>query len=512
MESSRFDDGDRASSVFSTRSISESFHNIIDDSRDPTKAVRDASIFSCYCNMINSIMGAGILGLPYAFANTGWVFGILLNLISAYFAILGCRLLSFCSSVTPAPTSFFNILHVINPHATIIVDISVALLTCGSSTAYLIIIGDLMPASLETLGASGMWIDRTVWVIIGFIVATPFSCLHNLDALKWTSGFCFLFLLFTIMVVVIYSVPNSLDACADQGLDDDGPCRGEHVMINTDAFAFLKVFSVFIFAIACQANIFAFINEIRNPTEKRLNHLFSCACLSACVCYVTYGVCGYVTYGDAIRSDSIVNYPRNNLDAVVGIFMSYVVALSYPLQMNPCRRSLLTLLQSIFNKKSEPTVTQIRFRYFGITTLFLAITLVIALSVSDLGVVIAFVGATGSTMIMFIIPGWAYLELFSWKGCEEKRTIARTSSSLKAHLLETEKRLDASQNIEDILDLNAKGLSQDSKMASNIDTVGNKQLFAQEVHQVTNFYVIAAWVQLILGIILMPICIVAIFI
>lgn len=491
-------------STFSTTSLAEGVLNIVDDKRDPTKTLRDASLFSCYSNMINSIMGAGILGLPYAFANTGWVFGILLNVIAGYFSIVGCRLLSFSSSVVPAPSSFFSILQIVSPQATVIVDISVVLLTCGSSTAYLIIIGDLMPSSLETLGASGLWIDRNTWVIIGFIVATPFSCLHNLDALKWTSGLCFLFLIITILIVVIYAMPHSMNACADQGLDDDGPCRGNHIMVNTDAVAFLRVFSVFIFAIACQANIFAFINEIRDPTEKRINTLFSYACSSAAACYIIYGVCGYATYGDSIHSDSIVNYPRNHIDAVVGIFMSYVVALSYPLQMNPCRRSLLTLIQSIYNKGNEPTIGQIRFRYFTITTIFLAMTLILALLLDDLGVVIAFVGATGSTTIMFIIPGWSYLALFSWEGCEEKRLKAKTASSMKKNLLENGVGIDG----ENVFSVDN---GQDSKMIEDVRDANCGELRTQQVHQKTDLYVIAAWIQLIIGCVMCPLCIIAIF-
>ena len=35
----------------------------------------DATIFSSVVNLTNSIIGSGILGLPYAFAASGWVLG-----------------------------------------------------------------------------------------------------------------------------------------------------------------------------------------------------------------------------------------------------------------------------------------------------------------------------------------------------------------------------------------------------------------------------------------------------
>ena len=470
--------------TLSTDSISHGFKAIVDKSSDPTFTSRNASFGSCYANLINSIMGAGILGLPYAFANTGWVFGVVLNIIAMYFSIMGCRLLAYCSSVVPPPCSFFQILNIISPKITLVVDISVILLTFGSSLAYLIIIGDLMPSSLNTLGANAFFTDRSTWVVGGWMIAAPFSCMHNLDALKWTSGMCFLFLMIMVVVVFIFSMPGDpLKACEDQDLDDDGPCRGDHVWVNSDATSFLKVFSIFIFALGCQANIFALLNEIQEPTKKRIDDLFSSAVVTAGLCYIIYGCCGYATYGDSIKSDSIINYPANTLDAVIGIFVSFVVAFSYPLQINPCRRSLLTMLQYALNKGEEPTLMQTRFRYFTITSLFLGISLLLAMLLDDLGFVLSLVGATGSTAIVFVIPGYSYLALFSWEGNEERRKLGMrgNNSSMKTKLL-GEERLSYSVDSERL-----------------------------PVHEKTDFYVVAAWVQLIAGLVVCPVCLVAIF-
>ena len=484
------------SDAFSIESISKGFLAIVDDTKDPTATLRVASFGSCYANMINSIMGAGILGLPYAFANTGWVFGVLLNLMSMYFSIIGCRLLSYCSSVVPKPSSFFQILNVVNPKLSIFVDVSVILLTFGSALAYLIIIGDLMPKSLTTLGASGFITARATWVVTGWMIAAPFACMHNLDALKWTSGLCFLFLMVTIIVIFIYAMPGDpLEACIDQDLDDDLPCRGANVWVVTDAKTFLKVFSIFIFALACQANIFAFLNEMRRPTQVRVDSLFTWAIVTAGSSYIIYGSCGYATYGDSIRSDSIINYPANKLGAVIGIFVSFIVAFSYPLQINPCRRSLLTMLQKALNKGAEPSIMQTRFRYYTITSIFLGVSLLIAMVLDDLGFVLSLVGATGSTAICFIIPGYCYLSLFSWEGCEERRKIGSMHDDLKRKLIEEEEgaRVGVSANTNDNVD------GQDI----------NETL---PIHEKSDFYVYAAYFQLVAGCVVCPVCLVAIFI
>ena len=47
-----------------------------------------------------------------------------------------------------------------------------------------------------------------------------------------------------------------------------------------------------------------------------------------------------------VRSDILLNYPANGLLSCVRVFVSFVVAFSYPLQINPGRRCTLTLIDT----------------------------------------------------------------------------------------------------------------------------------------------------------------------
>ena len=51
------------------------------------------------------------------------------------------------------------------------------------------------------------------------------------------------------------------------------------------------------------------------------------------------------------------------------------------------------------------------FLFNGITCTFLVLSFAIALSVSDLGVILGVVGATGSTIVSYILPGAIYIKL-----------------------------------------------------------------------------------------------------
>jgi hypothetical protein len=62
-----------------------------------------------------------------------------------------------------------------------------------------------------------------------------------------------------------------------------------------------------------------------------------------------------------------------------------------------------------------------QFRFSIATGLFLFGSFGIAMALDDLGVVLALIGATGSTVITFILPGAAYYQLFRHEGPPWKR-------------------------------------------------------------------------------------------
>lgn len=127
---------------------------------DGTPLLRDANIFGCYVNLVNSIIGGGTLGLPFAFAAAGFVLGSVLIICAAVITTFSMHLLAICSLKVPPPASFFKVAHASVPDIAFLIDISVACLTFGVGLSYLIVIGGLMPAAVEYMGASGIMINR----------------------------------------------------------------------------------------------------------------------------------------------------------------------------------------------------------------------------------------------------------------------------------------------------------------------------------------------------------------
>ena len=201
-----------------------------------------------------------------------------------------------------------------------------------------------MPDVMDNFSINGFWTMRQPWIILGFAIVAPLSCFHNLDALKYTSGLAVVFVLFLMCLVFAYSLPDvGLDACGD-----DHDCRGDMPLFALSGGT-LRVLSIFIFAFSCQTvsgtapaveiaysvvffcrliltvispaayhfttllqNIFAVVNELRNPTQRRIDSVSTASVFSSLVVYTVVALAGYYTYGDEVDSNILISYPSKH--------------------------------------------------------------------------------------------------------------------------------------------------------------------------------------------------------
>jgi amino acid permease len=180
-----------------------------------------------------------------------------------------------------------------------------------------------------------------------------------------------------------------------------------------------------------------------------------------------------------VKGDILLNYPQSSLVTAMRIGIAIMVIFSYPLQLNPSRHCLKSLIYVWVSKRESvrrrrnvshganhlarsphgigdgladhllerlddqssssmvgvetnqyPNLNQNQnqnqsvatvgvdqemiqlmddFLFYAITCIFLVLSYLIAMSVSDLGIILGVVGATGSTMVSYILPGKLYI-------------------------------------------------------------------------------------------------------
>jgi amino acid permease len=368
-----------------------------------------ASLTASMINLTNTIVGAGVLGLPYAYSKAGILLGTFFLLFFGAAAGLGLHLLHVSArKVHPRQGSFYTVAHASIPKFAFLIDVAVAIKCFGVATSYLLVIGDLLPSALSGLACSSSacsWVtERENWIGIFLVFIVPLCYLKTVDSLKFTSALCLVFVIYLTVTVILHEYLPKLDPC------DSFPgvkCPGSKTLAQFDLDT-LKTISIFIFAYTCHQNIFAISNELQVNTEARVDVVVTWAVSNAAVVYLLVASYGYLALGSLVSSNVLTDYPSSTLVLVAKLAVAWLVAFSYPLQLHPCRRSLLQL---IFGNP-DVLLPAHKWRWLGSTTAILVASVGLGLVLKDLGLVLAVVGASASTMMCYILPGLVYMQLY----------------------------------------------------------------------------------------------------
>lgn len=389
-----------------------------------------ATAFSATANLCNAILGAGLLALPYGFANAGYIVTIALLVIAGSASVFTMHLLTSCGREIAGSDATFYALgkRALPGRACSIVDCSIVIMCFGLATSYVIVFSTLFPGALERLvGPKRILrthpvdlLSRQLWVVMnGFIVA-PLAFQESFENLQFTSTLGVVFVAYgSVMVLVYYFHAFGADECRD---DDNFDCTRPK---SLDAVTFnrgigpLTALSIVIFSFTAHAQVLGISNELKNYTQKKMDLVAGMAILICGALYIAVGMAGYATFGDKVSSDLLENYPGDEVAVVISrLGFSALVAFSYPLMCKPARDSLLSLVENgafgseaaekLKDPLSAPSHRKLIYRAF--TTSFLVGTCGIACVVNDLGVILSLIGATCSTFVAFVIPPLVFIK------------------------------------------------------------------------------------------------------
>ena len=385
-----------------------------------------ASVFSSIANLCNAILGAGLLALPYGFAQSGWSVAIAMLVLSGAASCFTLHLLTLCGrSAGGAHASFFMLARQAFPDAMYwVVDACVILNCFGLACSYLIVFAGLFPTALADLvnprseALPGPLAQRVVWVTLAVLVVTPLAFQRTLDALRFTSTLGVGFVLYGSVVVLVYWT-GLADACDGNDDDDGSGCVGARVALTTPpSLRPLQTLSIIVFAYTAHAQAIGIANEVREYSQRKMD-LISGASIAICgLLYVLIGFAGYRTFGDAVSSNLLESFPGRHPAVIVArLGFAALVSFSYPLMAKPARDSFFSLLEN----SARPALRALAAPaaeggggerlYLAFTSAFLALTWAIAAAVDDLGIVLSLLGATCSTVLAFIMPPVVFLSM-----------------------------------------------------------------------------------------------------
>lgn len=175
--------------------------------------------------------------------------------------------------------------------------------------------------------------------------------------------------------------------------------------------------------------MFSILNEIKNNSHYRTTSVVFASIGGAAATYILVAITGYLSFGNNVAGNIVGMYPPGVAATIARAAIVMLVVFSYPLQCHPCRASVDAVLK--WRPQSKPRSTESSphrhpllgprgartvepmsdLRFSIITTTILILSYLVAMTVSSLESVLAYVGSTGSTSISFILPGLFYYKI-----------------------------------------------------------------------------------------------------
>lgn len=363
-------------------------------------------IFRPTLNLGNSIVGVGILAMPYCIEKCGLVLGLVLIAASAVFTIWSLKMLVRSAQLTHKSSYEQLAFHTFGRHGKLVVELSIIGLTIGILISFFIVIGDLTPpivANLLGITWSPGFLRMFLMTLLAFTVSLPLSLLRNVDSLSWVAISSLVFYSFLLLRVVLMSAPSVLS----------------FEVWRTVSFVkfegLLHCLPICALALSCQAQMFVIYTQMADPSIRKMSTIINGAIYLVSTGYGLMAFFGYMTFArDGVKGDILTNFAHDGVSQLCRLGFSLSVVVSFPLVVFPIRASIHSLLFARAQLAggdlhgTEPIPTRI---FNTITISIITGTLAIAILVPNVESVLALTGATTGSIISYIVPSLIFLSV-----------------------------------------------------------------------------------------------------
>jgi sodium-coupled neutral amino acid transporter 11 len=387
-------------------------------------------IVGCAANLINAILGSGIVGIPYAMSQSGWLAGCVLLGVCAILAEKTLRLL--IATAKHAHTATYETVAeaAFGKLGFQFIAWNIFVVGYGAVISYMMIFKDTIPAALWGFTDDDQELQRqAILCLVSAAIMLPLSCQRDMANLAFTSRISVLLDLI-LVAMVLYNAPilshrSRLDD-SDQD-DDDGSWMSlsrladfwnnthhHYPLVKWDTLPIgLGVFS---FAFVCQHSAFLVAGSLERPTIPRWSVVTRITLTSCALVFLTCGVAGYLGYQTVgVHGNILNNLPSHARTAnLARILLGTCMLFVYPMIAFVLRHVLITLLfkgRLAHEGNQDSLLLQRSDRRIGLSTVLYLMAVIPAALCKDLGMVLAITGAIGCSCLSLIGPGAIYLAI-----------------------------------------------------------------------------------------------------
>ena len=376
----------------------------LDEGRDEAAGGASSPVGACF-NFVNSIVGAGVLGLAFALNLSGGVLGMALLVLvggATYFSVN----LIVELGVHHGARSYEELCRVCFGRAGfVVVSLSMVCFAFGAMSAYLVIIADTAQVVAEQEG--GMALSRdAVLAIVACVAILPLCLFRDLSALSHASAVS------VCAVVVIIGIVLARGPAAAASWPGE-PIHQDFGVAKSSLFAGLGIVS---FAFVCQHSSFIVFNTLKEPSVGRWRVVNAASVFTAFLLSASFALGGYLHFFDRTMPNLLNNFACDDqVVNVARVLLAATMVLSFPMELFVARHSLFAVAHGFSPEPRGPRRMSGAW-HFGLTLLLWGAGLAVGLLVTDLGIVLEITGASSGSMLGFILPPLLHLKTHSLKG------------------------------------------------------------------------------------------------
>ncbi|XP_016320777.1 putative sodium-coupled neutral amino acid transporter 8 isoform X2 [Sinocyclocheilus anshuiensis] len=324
--------------------------------------------------MLKSALGAGLLIFPWAFEKAGGIhLAVTVEMISLVFLISGLVILGYSSSISGQNTYQAVVRDVCGPAIGNLCEICYVFNLFFISVAFLVIVAD----QLQKLCVS----------IYELITGLPESEMLY----YWYTDHRFALFLLCLFFIFPLSLPKEISI-------------QKYTRVSSWASMF-SVIPTICFGFQFHEACIAVYSSMEN---RKLSHWVFISVISMFICLIIYsltGVSGYLTFGKNVAPDILMSYSGSDVTMIVArLLFGISIITIYPIIILLGRSVIQDPLLRRRHKHTAVTESYESRTRVALTTVWVTITLLIAVVVPDISKVISVVGGVGAFFI-FIFPG-----------------------------------------------------------------------------------------------------------
>jgi sodium-coupled neutral amino acid transporter 11 len=167
-----------------------------------------SNVLSAFMNMANSIIGAGIIGQPYALRQAGLLTGVVLLVLLTVTVDWTIRLIVVNSKLSGANSFQATMEHCFGRKGLIAISVAQWAFAFGGMVAFCVIVGDSIPRVLSAVWPNAGWVaDRRLVIVVCVLsVGWPLSLYRDIAKLAKASTLALISMAIIIVAVITQGV------------------------------------------------------------------------------------------------------------------------------------------------------------------------------------------------------------------------------------------------------------------------------------------------------------------